>query len=480
VSGEKADMGRPGGARPEAAWLAVAALLLALLAAAALPGRPAGLGLSLLGVGLCALGALGTTSGGWWSRAWWLSAAALASVAVVRSAAWVVVLSLLAATALASLAAAGGAGWREVAAGLLGVPRQLVPGPIEVGRRLGPAAANVSRARAGGVLPAVRGVLLAAVLLAVFVPLFVEADAAFAELAHEAFGLDLGVSQPIWRVTLALLVLAIAGSLWRLGARRRERPPRPPLARLGRAEWIIALATLDVLFAAFVLVQVTTLFGGDEHVLRTAGLTYAEYAREGFAQLEVVAALTLAVIAAAARWGPPRDRALRVLLGALCVLTLVVLASALKRLGLYEHAYGFTKLRLLVHAQLLWLGALFVALLVAGAARRTAWLPRAIVAVSAAAALLFAAADPDRWIAERNVDRFERTGQIDVGYLGDLSADAASALDGLPPRMAACMAAELRRQLAPADGVAGANLARTRARRALARVPADVVCATPQ
>jgi hypothetical protein len=469
----------PDGPRPERAgapWLAPAALLLAVAAAATLPGRPAGLGLALLGAGLCALGALGTPSGGWWSVAWWLVAAALACVAVVRSAAWVVVLCLLGATALASLAAAGGAGWRDVAAGLLGILRQLVPGPLEVGRRLSRATAPLARTRAGGVLPAVRGALLAAVLLAVFLPLFLAADAAFAQIATDALGLDLGVSQPVWRITLALLALAVAGALWRLGARRRERPRREPLFSLGRAEWIIALGTLDALFAAFVLVQVTTLFGGDDHVLRTAGLTYAEYARQGFAQLEVVAALTLAVIAAATRWGPSPDRTLRALLAVLCALTLVVLASALKRLGLYEHAYGFTRLRLLVHAQLLWLGALFVVLLAAGAVRRTAWLPRAIVAVSAAAALLFAAADPDRWVAQRNVDRLERTGTIDIPYLGELSPDAAPALDRLPDSLVECAAAPLRRQVAPADGLAGANLARARARRALARVPPDAVC----
>jgi hypothetical protein len=158
------------------------------------------------------------------------------------------------------------------------------------------------------------------------------------------------------------------------------------------------------------------------------------------------------------------------------VLTLVVLASALKRLGLYEHAYGFTRLRFLVHAQLLWLGALFIALPAAGATRRTSWLPRATVALSAAAALLFAVSDPDRWIAERNADRYERTGHIDVAYLRGLSPDAAPVLDRLPKNLAECLAESLRAQVGDADGIAGANHGRARARRALSRVPADAVC----
>src|SRR5262249_42644169 len=151
--------------------------------------------------------------------------------------------------------------------------------------------------------------------------------------------------------------------------------------------------------------------------------------------------------AAAARWGPPGDRTLRALQAALCVMTLVVLASALKRLGLYEHAFGFTRLRFLVHAQLLWLGAPFLALLAAGPARPPPPLPRPVRALSAAAALAFAFSDPDSWIADHNVDRYERTGHIDVSYLAELGPDAAPVLDRLPPSLAECVAEPLRDQL---------------------------------
>jgi Domain of unknown function (DUF4173) len=120
-----------------------------------------------------------------------------------------------------------------------------------------------------------------------------------------------------------------------------------------------------------------------------------------------------------------------------------------------------------VHVQLLWLGAVFALLVVAGAAGEGAALPRAIVAVSAAVALGFAASDPDGRIAERNVARFIDTGRVDVRYLDGLSADAAPAIARLPPRPAACASERLRRELRTGDGIAGANLARARAREAL-------------
>ena len=93
---------------------------------------------------------------------------------------------------------------------------------------------------------------------------------------------------------------------------------------------MIALGLLNVLFAAFLAVQVQVLFGGDDHVLDTAGLTYAQYAREGFYQLLAVAFLVLAVVAVAGRRRGERTgrrpTPVELLLGLLCLLTLVVLA----------------------------------------------------------------------------------------------------------------------------------------------------------
>ena len=92
----------------------------------------------------------------------------------VRAAGWVAFLSLLAAVTLGSLAAARARSWRQVLTGALAWVHGLIPGFV----LLGMLGAHRRWARLG---PAVRGAALAAALLAVFVPLFVTADAAFAE-----------------------------------------------------------------------------------------------------------------------------------------------------------------------------------------------------------------------------------------------------------------------------------------------------------
>jgi hypothetical protein len=251
---------------------------------------------------------------------------------------------------------------------------------------------------------------------------------------------------PVERALGALLFASAGGALLFVGL--TAPPATQPKRRLSRLEWAPALGALVALFAAFVALQLATLFGGRRHVLETAGLTYAEYARSGFAQLLAVAALTLAVVAAARRWARDDGRLLKALLTALCVLTLVVLASAIKRLHLYEETFGFTRLRLAADAALLYLGALFALILAVRGAR----LPRAVVATTAGAVLIFALSDPERRIAAHNVERFERTGKLDAAYLRSLGPDAA-------PALPACL-----RATAEADGLAGFNLARAAAR----------------
>jgi Domain of unknown function (DUF4173) len=457
------------------AWAGRAVVVLAIVAAAVLVGPRLGLGVALV---LLALGAIAARvprpvaiptvdlrvaeprEPDRWMRAWWVLAAALALVPVLRDATWVVVPALVTAAALASLATTGGHRWGQLVAGLGVAWARLPIGPVLASRV---AARGVSVRRAG---PAARGAALAAILLSVFVPLLMSADAAFAQVIEDIVPSGIGLDHPGGRIAVLAFVIAGGGALLHARLRPPDPSPRPRGFSVGAVETQIALGALVAVMAAFVALQFATLFGGTRHVLDTAGLTYAEYARSGFWQLLAVAALTFAVIAAARRWAQGGG----FLLTALCLLTLVVLASALKRLGLLEETYGFTRLRFAAHAALFYLAALFCLVLVA---RSAAWLPRAIVAVTAGSVLLFALADPERRIAERNVDRYERTGKLDVAYLAALGADAAPELARVAKVPLPCV---------EADGVAGFNLARAAARRTRTdhRTAASTRCDPPR
>ena len=148
------------------------------------------------------------------------------------------------------------------------------------------------------------------------------------------------------------------------------------------------------------------------------------------------------MVSAAARKAPRATLAdrvwLRASLGSLCLLTLVVVASALYRMHLYQEAYGFTRLRLLVDVFEGWLGVLMLAVLVSGVRLRGAWLARFALVSGVVALLGLAAVNPDRWIAEHNLARWEETGRVDWSYLQGLSDDAVPALAQAPAEARAC------------------------------------------
>lgn len=65
----------------------------------------------------------------------------------------------------------------------------------------------------------------------------------------------------------------------------------------------------------------------------------------------------------------------------------------------------------------LWLGLLFVLVLAAGFRLHAAWLPRLVVASAVLALLGLAGLNPDRFIADRNIDRYACPGTTPAGRL---------------------------------------------------------------
>ncbi|HEV8173601.1 MAG TPA: DUF4173 domain-containing protein, partial [Actinoplanes sp.] len=167
------------------------------------------------------------------------------------------------------------------------------------------------------------------------------------------------------------------------------------------------------------------------------------------------------------------DRILiRALLGALAVLTLVIVASALHRMDLYADTYGLTRLRVLVALCEFWLGVVFAMVLVAGIRLRASWLPRAVVVAGVLALLGLAAANPDGLIADRNITRYEKIGRIDTAYLSGLSADAVPALERLTGDQRDCALGPIAGVLdRNPDDWRGWNYGREHAREILAAQP---------
>jgi hypothetical protein len=433
-----------------------------LTGAAVLPYRPIGLGVLvvlLLGGGLVL--ALSRRRSQRWTIASAALCLALGSLVVLRAAEWLVVLALfivgfLVTTALTDArrlvaVLAGPVAW--VLAGLRGLPL--------LRRTL----AALSSHRL--LWPVVRTVTISVLALVVFGGLFASADPVVGSWAAQLVP-DLGLDSLVLRV----FVLVVVGGIVLAGCYLAINPPPidelrvPEARRVSRAwEWLVPVGIVLLTFLVFVVAQASVMWGGHDYVQRTTGLTYADYVHQGFGQLTAATLLTLVTVAVTVRKAPRGTAGerllLRVVLGALCLLSLVVVASALFRMTVYQQAFGFTVLRLVVDAFEIWLGVLIVLVLLAGLRLRARWLPRAALVAAAAGVLVLGWLNPEAWVAQHNIDRYRATGKLDTAYLATLGPDAMPTIvAGLPADLAACSVS--RGQDLPHDLLSW-NLGRARA-----------------
>ncbi len=196
---------------------------------------------------------------------------------------------------------------------------------------------------------------------------------------------------------------------------------------LGSTERLILLAGVSLLFWTFLAVQLSYLFGNFPSI-RGSGMTFAEYARRGFAELTVVASCSVFLIIIAERYGEidQRQSVLRAVTLSVVLGVLFLLGSAFHRVVLYEQAYGFTTARLYAQAYMI---VVAVSLLILAREVTVEVDPSRLFRRTGAAAILTFIVliywNHEAWIADRNIDLFATTGKLDMVYLtSDLSGDA--------------------------------------------------------
>ncbi len=449
----------PGSGRP----VVIAALVVGLLAALLLPYRAPGLALFLV------LVASGSTV--WWAAkhgrdrftVTCLVLAALCCLPVLLlDAGWIVALCLVAGTASLLVGVTRGSRILEFLVAGMAWPLSALRGLPWLNRSL---RGIFGTGRAPRI---VLTVVWSAVAVLVFGLLFASADAVVAEWVDRLLP-DLTLETFVQRSFTGVFVggATLAAAYLALNPPDVSAVPGRTARAAHRFEWLVPVLLVDAVFAVFVAAQAAVLFGGHDYVSETTGLTYAEYVHQGFGQLTVATLLMLLVVwASSRRVGPePADRLwMRVSLGLLCALTLVVVVSALHRMSLYQEAYGFTQLRLLVDVFEGWLGVVVIAVGVAGLVRWGTWVPRFALVTGVLGLLGIAAINPDAWIAQQNIDRYESTGKVDWQFLSTLSADAVPTLMTLPSDLRDCTLAD--RTISDDDALSW-NLGRARARSAM-------------
>lgn len=359
---------------------------------------------------------------------------------------------------------------------------------------------NVPWARPAWLGPVGRGLLLAVPLMTIFAVLFASADPIFDRVVGDLLGFDIDLGDLPGRVLFVAGIAWLSGGLLSVAARgippveaaslgAAAPPPAMTWSRsLGTTEALVVLVAVDAVVGLFVGLQLAYLFGGLD-TLAAAGMTYSSYARRGYFELVAAAALAGGILVALEYQIMVRTRRYLGLAIGLVGLTLVVLASAVLRLQLYQDAYGWTELRLYVAVSIVAM-ALSLAVLAAFLAMdRTRWLGHAMAVIGVGALIGLNAIAPAAFVAERNLQRIidpslvppEGEARLDADYLAVLPDDAipvlVAALPLLPEPDAVRIDRLLRDRQAELSGEPlyqgpfAWNLGRERARDALEALP---------
>ena len=271
------------------------------------------------------------------------------------------------------------------------------------------------------------GIVIAVPLLWIVVSLLASADAAFGALIERIFGVW-SVSKTVRTVIRAVFYTLIPALVFYSALAAQTERSDFPAKEKRRASALVAITftgALAVVYAVFCGIQIAVLFAGDVSAL-PEGMTYAEYAREGFFQLLLVSGINVVLIITAQRRFVS-SKALRALLVFLTACTYLMEASSAMRMMLYVNAYGLTYLRLLV----LWFLSLLA--LILGAAVYTVFhedfrLFRFTLIASMALWLVFAFARSDAIAARYNLAKHGLDDTTEAEIAHECSSDAIGAL----------------------------------------------------
>lgn len=276
-------------------------------------------------------------------------------------------------------------------------------------------------------------------LMLVLIPLLGSADMVFAYYMKQILW-NFSVPALIGHLFLiAIALLLFYSFLWNIGQQDTIAGRGALIQKEFQIDNLIScivLGSVTLLYLLFCFVQFTYLFAGAG---LPGGMTYSEYAREGFAQMIVICAINLLIFGVFVQYGK-RHRAVMILLYALLALTAVMLVSSFLRLALYIDTYGLTWLRLLSGWFILYLA---VVLILCGVRVIKQTIP--LIAVCAFLLLgwyvVLGFANPDAAIVRYNLrtssDNHVLWVESNRSYVGQLSDNALLALrdEGVPEEL---------------------------------------------
>lgn len=256
------------------------------------------------------------------------------------------------------------------------------------------------------------GLLIAVPVLLIILPLLSRADAGFENIVGD---LILYISDHLL-LTLIRIILAVPVASYLFGlayggisGRNTDRLNRDAIRQTGKrlrkvpdTAIITAAAVICGVYLVFIAIQGDYLFSAFLGVM-PEGFIYSEYARRGFFELCQIGAWNMIILGCAAlfsKTGRENNPGLKIIFVCLSILTLLMIATAMSKMGMYINVYGLTINRVLTMVFMIWMTIVFLLVIL----RQKVNIPFARICIMTGAVMfcLLCVLPLESWIQEYN------------------------------------------------------------------------------
>ena len=269
-------------------------------------------------------------------------------------------------------------------------------------------------------------------VVAIVISLLSSADMIFGELFDAIFGKILDFLEKlifddfIGRLIVFLVVFFAIGTtmMYLLYEFSNKKETEVKEEKKNRDLFTIKLlvSVLNVIYVIFDVIQIKSLM---LHSV-SSGINYAEYARQGFFELLVVSVINIVIILVSKKYETKDNKKefkfINIMNVIMVFLTIIIIISSFLRMNLYESAYGYTTLRVLVYATLMTETILMIPT-VMYIFNSDVKIMRCYLYISLTSYLVLNFINIDYMVARRNVDRYYINNKIDVDYLKNYGHD---------------------------------------------------------
>ncbi len=278
-----------------------------------------------------------------------------------------------------------------------------------------------------------KGVLLGLVcalpVIAIVLPLLISADAAFEKMF--GFLKELQPARIIFAVIFGtVLFVLLYCHAYGAGQRIYAREPRNDVQRhaLPTAALMSFSGAVSLVYVLYIISQLTYFFSAFTGKT-PADFLPAAYARRGFFEMCVICVINLAlmfgVLLCSGRYKGKIQKPIAAVCTFMSLFSLLLIVTAQSKMYLYITRFGLTRLRLLTSVFMIFLGAVFILLILRLFITRLPYM-RPLILIAALITILVGLADVDATIARYNVEAYQsgKLSTVDVEELKSLNDSA--------------------------------------------------------